>query len=687
MSLNSALEWTKQPLRFFQHLLRETDAADTSVDQLIREIKSVRANACIVMGGGFSAWYPTGLSSQTVNPHLRNDFLGNFLQAARQEHIRSLVRMDISKGRNGMQELQPDWFVRKADGEISSVWEMPQICATGPFWQEQVFQILDEILDRYPNLDGFFFNYLHVPRCHCERCQRIVAEKTGRPVPEADRRDPVFEAWRQDFLAEYVGRIRRYIQERNPGAAIVPYHHVHDGWNIRRMAKVTDIIGSQVSNPVIPNPIDPQPIWNLWAAEEALTARALKQQCPPLLIQTTSEVFASRQSAMPDARLIHNLVQAAAHGASTAPAVNGPLDQSDARFVPALQEFGDYLQRNAHWYRELGSIARVAILRSEESRLWGKDEGRMGGTPEGTGHVAEFRGICECLGDLRYPYDIVVSPGLEIEDLARYDLIILPCTSCLSAGDATVLDAYVQSGGRILVTADFGGADGEGAPRDTPALASLPALPGKARSAVGAYLELGKKALSGAVDNIPHIPVSGQFWTPFGNGDKEDDLRIIGPFANNAPEFTTVEGPGKEPGLIERRFGEGYAVWLPWRLGALYHRSSVPEFRLIFGAMVKSWIGSPPVRSTAPTAVETIVYRHPEGIVLHLLNGASAQTKGLTELTPLAGFEIAVECDAESAFLLNDGSGLPLTREGKMAVMHVDRLDHFLAIVLTKVAK
>jgi hypothetical protein len=678
-----SLAWTREPLRFFQHLLRETDASTLRIDGLIDEIKSVGANACIVMGGGFSAWYPTELSSQTINPHLKSDFLGDFLAAAKAEGIRALVRMDISKGRAGMEDRHPDWFVRKADGCVSSIWNMPQICATSPFWQQETFSILDEILGRYPSADGFFFNYLHVPRCYCERCQDLVFTATGQPIPSPDRRVPVYETWRQDFLADYMGRVRNFIQARNPSAALVPYHHVHDGWNIRRMAAITDIIGSQVSNPVMPNPVDPQPIWNLWAAEEALTARALKPDHSPLLIQTTSEVFASRQSAMPDACLIHNLIQAAAHGAATAPAVNGMLDQEDARFVPALQAFGRFQQESARWYRDLKSIARIAIVRSEDSRLWGRDAGRPVGDGNDAGHIGEFRGFCEMISDLRYPFDILIAPGLTGAELSRYDLVVLPAVECLSDADAATLDTYVAGGGKLLASADLAASNEAGHRREQAPLRCLPSLPGDSRTAVGAYLGLERAEFRNAVGGIPHVPAAGDFWAPHADGDRNDDLRLIGPFANNAPEFTTVEGAGKEPGLIERSLGKGRAVWLPWRIATLYHRHSMPEYRMLFRALIEPYVGVAPVRTSAPLAVETILYAHPDGMVLHLINGASARTKRLIELTPLAGFDVAVETDCNFALSLHDKKELPVTRAGKTMILRVERLDHFAAIALT----
>lgn len=678
--------WGNEPVGFFQHLLREVDAETVDPAALIAEAKAAGAGAYITMGGGFSAWYPTKLPSQRVNPHLKGDFLGEVIAAAKAAGVRTIVRMDISKGRPEWLEAHPEWFVRRADGVPGLVWEMPQICATGSFWQVENFAILSELTERY-RFDGLFYNYFNVARCYCERCREIVRSATGADVPQPGTRSPAYERWRQRYMADYVGAVGAFVHKRLPDAVLIPYHHVRDGWNYRAMAEAADLVSAQISNPLAVNPVDPQPQWNHWAAEEALVARAMKPRKAPVLIQTGSEFFASRQTAMPPARLLRNLIQAAAHGAEGAPSLNGTMQQDDPRAVPALLAFGRYRVRNARWYEGLSSKARIALVRSQDSMDWGPDAGRPAGHSGRPGHVAEFRGLYEAIVGLRYPCDIVPGGGLKAEDLARYAVVILPAVSCLSGADAEVLDAYVAGGGTIVATADLGACDEDGVPRSSPALKAIPHLPGPARPIFGAYFEIADPTLRANLGGIPHIGADGDFWTPAGTNPPdgmEGDLRLIGPFRNNAPEFTVVRGPGAEPGLLAASSAPGATVWLPWRIGALYHAFGIPEYATLLGHVLRRFVGEPAIRTDAPAAVEAIFYDHPKGEVLHLLNNAAVQGGPLVETAALAGFTLRIRSRAGSATRLDTGASLPVERDDDDCIIRLDRLDTFVAIALTE---
>lgn len=673
--------WTSRPLRIFQHLLRESDAIGLDPAQLVEEAATMGADTYLCMGGGFSAWYPTAIAAQPANPELSVDLVGGVIAAAQQRKMRVIVRMDISKGRAGTQETHPDWFVRQPDGSHATVWDMPQMCPTGPFWQETNFSILDELLSAYA-IDGFFYNYFYIPRCYCDRCEQQVLEATSAAVPAPGERSPRYQNWRQSTLTRYTARMRDFIRARQPEAVLIPYHHVRAGWDLPAMAAVSDLVGAQASNPIVPNPVDPQPMWNHWAAEEALVGRAVKPDAAPFLIQSTSGFFASRQTAVPTGRLLHNLALAAAHGAGTAPAINGLLQQDDPRAMAPLEGFTRYVTRNASWYEGLTSMAKLAIIRSEPSIQWGVDQGKLSGRDGPRGHLDEFRGLFEMASALRYPIDVLVAGNLASANLDKFAAIALPAVSCLSDADAAALDAYVAHGGVLIATGDFAAADEVGVARTSPISAALPGLPTPRRSLSGAYFELREPKLRDALGGIPHIGAAGDFCPPERLGAASIGLGLIGPFANNAPEFTVVDGPGTEPGLLTRQHGGGTAIWLPWFVGGLYHRHGIADYAKLLGALLEPVLGAAPIQTSAPVAVDFTLYRHPRGAVLHVLNGATAQNKPLIDCAPLAGFEISVAVPVRRAILLETGMDIALTQVSGGVRFILPRLDSFAAIAL-----
>ncbi|WP_233417284.1 alpha-amylase family protein [Halovulum marinum] len=676
------MSWTQEPLRLFQHLLREADADRLDAEALVEEAHSCGANGLVIMGGGFSAWYPTKVAMQRVNPRMSGDFLGEVLAEAKARGMRVIARLDISKGRAGLEQSHPDALVRDPSGKIATVWGMPQVCATGPIWQDDAFAIIDELVDNYPALDGIFFNYFHVARCYCARCNAVVRDATGTSIPSPGEWVTTYERWRQGYLADYLGRMRDHIHARAPYMAVIPYHHVRDGWDIRRMAEVSDVLAAQISNPLIPNPVDPQPNWTHWAAEEAMTAWALKPDVPPLLFQTTSEVFASRQSAMPDARLQLNILRGTAAGGRVVPAVNGRLHAGDARFVAALRQVGRDIAAHSDWYHGLKPSGRIALLRSEDSRLFGVDAGRMAGAPDGSGHVAEFRGLFEMLSDLGYPLELVLAGALDSETLSRFDLVIAPGVQCLSPEDAALLDDYVADGGVLLATADTGICDADGVPRETPPLSCLRALPGRVRNIDGGYLARRRPDAGGPLEGVAYVAAAGAFWQPFAENGPEDDLFLVGPFVNNAPEFTEVSGPGEAPGKIFKHHGRGRAIWLPWRIGALYGRHGVPEYRAILGELLYEQVGAAPLVHDGGPAVEAVLTAHPLGQVLHLLNRGAVTGRPFSQLSPVAGFEVAVETGAIEVVVLA-GEAIAFRRDGRSRlILTVPRLDNYVAVAM-----
>ncbi len=673
--------WWKRRHRYFQHLLRERDAIGLDMSALVDEIEHMGASAYVAMGGGFSAWYPSRLKSQCVNPFMEGDFLGDLVGEAHRRNIRVVARMDISKCRAPLLDEHPDWFTRTPDGAPNLIWEMPQTCPTGPFWAEENFKIVDEILDAY-EIDGFFYNYFNPGRCYCARCKTLARRATGEDVPAPGLRAPAYEGWRRALLADYTGRLRDYIHARRPDVALIPYHHVRDGWDYPAMAAVSDVLSAQISNPLVVNPVDPQPVWTHWAAEEALLAEALKPDATPVLFQTGSSFFASRQTTLPAGRMIRNLVQAAAHGASTAPAFNGRLDTNHPD-VEAVAKFCRAQAQASHWYDGLTSAARIGLIRSQASIDWSSDAGRPAGDPAFLGHVAEFRGMYEMLTALHYPCAILPDGALSASLLARLDVVVAPSVSCLSDKDAAALDAFVARGGSLVVSDDFATCDENRILREAPACRSVPGKAMNHRNVSGSYFELADPRWGDAFRNAPFIAAEGSFREiDSASAPTRQDLRLIGPFRNNAPEFAIVEGPGHAPGLLEWSHFKGRTLWAPWRPGAAFHQYAVPEYATLFGCLLNNLAGPPPLHTNTHAAVEFILRNHPDGQVLHIINGAASQAKPFVEPPALAGFEVRIRSGAVRAIDIVSGLSIQFARDGEEIALWIDRLENFVGIAL-----
>jgi hypothetical protein len=160
--------WSGQELRVAQFLMRDADAASESPDALVDAAAEWGANAVLINAAGVSAWYPTRLGYHRRNPFARADFLGQAVESAHQRGLRLFARVDISKTQPEAVAAHADWLRVRADGSISTEWELPETCFTGAYWQRCNFEILDELLGAY-NVDGVFYNMYRVAHCHCDR--------------------------------------------------------------------------------------------------------------------------------------------------------------------------------------------------------------------------------------------------------------------------------------------------------------------------------------------------------------------------------------------------------------------------------------------------------------------------------------------------------------------------------------
>ncbi len=405
--------WWDRPFEMFQTNLREIDAG-LDVDVILDAIQAHGADTWLINTGGILANYPTELPFTTRNPQLgkrpSGDLIGDAVRAAHDRGMQLMSRMDFSKVALPIADAHPDWCFRSRAGERQTIEGLASVCPSGGYYQRRTFDILDEILDRYP-VDGFFFNWFgynevdyHGVRhgvCHCDACQRRYAEaEDGRTLPDGPE-SPDFARWRafcRRVLDDLTGRIRDHIAARRPDAPLI-------------LGSRSDIVFHEANNKI------GRELWPS-ATAEAVSAAKTVQPDKPVLVNSTVFVDMPYRMAAEDPHHVGQFfAQAIARGANPSTYIMGPIGTITYGGLDAAAKITRFHRDHRAIYDGLRPAATVALVRPDAM------------TQTGTARD-EFLGWYAALQEGHLPFDVLPVERLAEAGhngaLARFHTVILP---------------------------------------------------------------------------------------------------------------------------------------------------------------------------------------------------------------------------------------------------------------------
>jgi len=263
--------WMKEPIRWVQTNLRETDAS-LNPRKFVEQVADFNANALLMAMGGISAFYPSRVQFHYVSPYIPagQDTFGEVLKEAHARGIRVIGRFDFSKTRKDAYDAHPEWFFRKTNGEPAVYNGLYQACVNGGWYRENTIENLTEALERY-EVDGLFFNMFSNPAadysgnplgiCHCGNCKRLFRARFGRDLPE--KPDADYQAFLHDATVEMSETIRQLIKNKRPSTALVG-----------TSPEITDMVFSE-SNTAVKRPL---PLWPYASSDNVNRAQHLPAQ-------------------------------------------------------------------------------------------------------------------------------------------------------------------------------------------------------------------------------------------------------------------------------------------------------------------------------------------------------------------------------------------------------------------------
>lgn len=631
--------WMSEPIRLVQTNLRKTDDV-LDPARLAEQLDAMNANTVLFGMGGIVAHFRTETDFHYPSEYMPEgaDLFGDMLREAKARNMRVIGRFDFSKTQPAVYEAHPEWFFRRANGQPVFYNGLYSACINGDYYQDHIFKILAEALERYA-VDGLFFNMFGNPSrdysgdslglCHCDACQRKFRAKYNRDIPDqpdAEYRQFMFESSRG--VARRIGDL---IHEKRPQAAFLTY-----------IQEYVDGIMSE-SNTAVDRAL---PMW-LYSASDRVS-RAHGSQ-PGKMAFNLSIGFVDipyRMATVPKPEIKIRLFENMAYGSGPMFVALGTLDQEDKAGLAAASEVFARHAANEELYVGQHNAARVMLL--------------------GDGREASYRGFFRLLSEQHIPFTVSDNMDWLAAGANAFDVVIT------NGEVAPELDRFVREGGHLLVA----GARHPGL--------GLPEAVRRWSNTRSAYVRIHDHQLFPSLAETNVAFLDGEYLEL--PSSVESALTLIPPAMFGPPELVwSDKEETSKPALVVQSYGDGEFAYVPWDIGGLYYRHSSTAHSGMMADLIDHLLPQGrQLRTSAHPLVEMTLMEQPEHdrTLLHLINLSGHSQTGYFDPIPMEGIEVELVGDFDKAHARTLGRDIPVRFAEGVTHLTLPRLDDYEVIVL-----
>ena len=673
--------WKANNLRVIQTNLPAYEAETLVVDSLIADLKSLSANTLIINAGGIMAFYPTKLEYQYTNPYMKDNMLGDVIAKCHENGIKVIVRFDFSRAHKSIFDKQPDWFYLSPEGKRIVNDDMYVISINAPYEQEQLFNIVDEVIDLYP-IDGIFINMpgyatknaytgeYHGIDQNPYDMKRFSEYSGGMKLPvKEDSNDPVFvkyQEFKQFTSDDLIRRVHELVKSKNEQIAICTYSE-----------KYVDIIRHESQTNSLP----------YWPYNASDNVSNTIHSYPDHIVSNASIQqisFQSRYNAVEPEEVAIRLYENIANGSGLDMSIMGDFrDYEDERNFETYQRVYALHKKYEPYFGNYTSPAQIAVI-------------APGSWPSGDA-AQEYRGIQLMLRESHIQFDIVEKSQIgHLEDkLKSYKLLILPEITELDSESLEALIRISESGTNLIATNRSLSAHPEALERLFGAKIKQLDHEGS-----GYYLNPQDKKLFARFEQQQLL-----FWKfnlglyDFESAD-EEKLQIYTPGRPGPPEKIGGHEPKGYHAVGIKKHTKSSAILLPINLGKLYYLHGYEQHKNILLDLID--YSYPEVNDLIVTdahpRVEAVLQKYArnipvnytsetmDGMILHLINLTGFS--GNTYFSPLpihkTNFKIKTSFEPSRIWSMTDGNDIAYSYEDGYTSLEVEKLGEYEGIVIER---
>jgi len=628
------------------------------------------------------------------------DIIREYLPYARKYGIHVLAYLDMHWFSYDFAEHHKDWEQLTSDGipygrKNPLYGDGTTFCVNGG-WRDWSIDIIREVMKT--GIDGVFLDgpVIFPGCCYCDACKEQFKSRYGVEIPPAeDWSDPnwiKFVQFRSESLARYLSDCRDSVKSVNPEGVIF----LNAGsWqaNTWRFARSMDCVGpyedfNGAEAFFHPGPYEHYPL--PWAP----TGKYMAAGDKPAVVFSHHALGGWHYIPLSKVEAALAVVQTVACGANPWIAVfDYALDHSREEAIEPIKDTQGFLADHEEYYTATESRADIALLNSSQTGTYyisaysqfygnlgsGREENlvREQATSAQPGDWKKRKEICEQTVDQSYlgyflaltrshiPFDIVIDGDLTSEKLAKYRVLILPNSACLSDSQIEAVQAFVRNGGSLIAEFETGVYDEIGRKRDqNPLLTTM------------GVKKLGNMMRPASYEEYIRVkqthPALGEFMPGRLIARPTYSIKCEAVSGTSTPSifleeignsYRSLAGESSNPAIIMNSYGAGRTVYLPSLAGDFYNRFRLPDYEELIDSIVK-WAHADPlmIEIDCPPTVEVEVRQKSETgmLLVHLVNNTGDMQRPVTEIIPLRDLRIRLRCDtAKSVRALRAGIDLP----------------------------
>jgi hypothetical protein len=679
--------WFDRPMRWAQLVLVENDPGRFDPDFWLDYFKRVHADAACLSAGGVVAYYPT-----KVPLHHRSAWLGNsdpfgyLVQGCRKMGMVVIARTDPHATWDNVQQTHPDWIAVEANGRPRRHWSNPELwvtCALGPYNFEFMTQVHREIMELY-QLDGIFSNrWAGHGLCYCEHCARNFKAFAGLDLPRAaDRQDPAhrqYQQWQIERLRELWFLWDRTIRAVRPAARYIP-NGFPDNVVTGRLSDIffTDHQGRSGEIPP----------WSNGKRAKELRATLGMKPLGGIFSVGLEEAYRWKDSVQSEAEMRVWVAEGTANNMRPW-FVKFAGTIYDKRWLSVVEKIYDWHYRCERYLRSTASLARVAMVYSEQTR---KHYGGQRWQERSSGHEL---GMYHALIEARVPFGMVNDQLLDAEHLRPFKLLVLPNIAALSETQCEQLRQFVRDGGSLIATFETSLYDAQGRRRQDFGLADLfgvsfrEKVEGPMRNS---YLRLRNDPGTGrfhpvltGIEDAYRI-INGIFRLEVQpKSDFPSPVTLIPSYPDLPMEhvYPRVADPDTRE-LYLREMGTSRIAYVPWDIERTFWEIMNADHGRLLANIIRWTLNEEPVvQVTGRGVLDVTVWRQKQSLTVHLVNLTNPMMmKGpFRELIPVDRQEVRIRLPQdvkvkEVRLLVTDKTPRSKTAEGVVTLTVPSILDH-----------